>query len=211
MSTAGPTSGEGTMRAREPEVTGYVERTGSRPTTRSSATGSPRCSSSRPGRSSTRGVWKAQVADVGRRYRAVVFDSRGSGRSDWPVGPENYSDVEIIDDAVAVLDAVGAEKAVVVGVSFGLVRAADGRPVPGAGEAASSSPARSARSATSRTISRRCMTPTRATTSSTTTTGGRTTGVSSSSSSGLVFPEPHSTKQMEDATPGVERSAPRPS
>ncbi len=106
------------MRAREPEVTGFVERDGVKTYYEVFGDGEPTVLFVPPWQVVDSRVWKGQVADIGRRYRAVVFDSRGCGRSDRPVGPEAYSDMEIIDDAVAVLDAVGAEKAVVVGVSF---------------------------------------------------------------------------------------------
>jgi pimeloyl-ACP methyl ester carboxylesterase len=49
----------------------------------------------------------------------VVYDGRGNGRSDRPAGAAAYADEELVDDAVAVLDEVGADRAVVVGLSLG--------------------------------------------------------------------------------------------
>jgi pimeloyl-ACP methyl ester carboxylesterase len=51
------------------------------------------------------------------RFTTVVFDNRGSGRSDAPVGA--YSTRALAGDAVAVLDALGVQRAHVFGVSMG--------------------------------------------------------------------------------------------
>ena len=58
-----------------------------------------------------------QIADLARRHRVVTFDPRGNGRSDRPPGPDAYDDREFVADALAVLDASGTDRAVVVGCS----------------------------------------------------------------------------------------------
>jgi pimeloyl-ACP methyl ester carboxylesterase len=63
--------------------------------------------------------WKAQVPFLARHFRVVTFDPRGNGRSDRPVGVDPYLAHEYVADAVAVLDATGTERAVVVGLSAG--------------------------------------------------------------------------------------------
>ncbi|MBA2295781.1 MAG: alpha/beta fold hydrolase, partial [Actinobacteria bacterium] len=76
-------------------------------------------------------VWKLQVAYFARHARVVTFDARGNGRSDRPRDPRAYDEREIVADAVAVLDAVGVERAAVVCLSNGAHRAlllADGYP-----------------------------------------------------------------------------------
>ncbi|PFG43436.1 pimeloyl-ACP methyl ester carboxylesterase [Isoptericola jiangsuensis] len=63
--------------------------------------------------------WKLQIPFLARRYRVVVLDGRGCGRSDRPHDPAAYSPDEYAADAVAVLDATGTASAVAVGLSAG--------------------------------------------------------------------------------------------
>ena len=60
--------------------------------------------------------WKGQVPYLGRHYRAVTFDGRGNGRSDRPTDPARYADRGYVEDMVAVLDATGTTRAVLVGL-----------------------------------------------------------------------------------------------
>src|SRR5947207_6565603 len=62
-------------------------------------------------------AWLFQVPEFARRYRTIVFDNRGVGRSSKPAGP--YTIHEMADDAAALLDALGIARAHVVGVSMG--------------------------------------------------------------------------------------------
>lgn len=63
--------------------------------------------------------WKAQVPYLARHLRVVTFDGRGSGAADRPAGAAAYTDVQYAEDAAAVLDATGTDRAVVVGFSCG--------------------------------------------------------------------------------------------
>jgi pimeloyl-ACP methyl ester carboxylesterase/predicted glycosyltransferase len=63
--------------------------------------------------------WKLQVPDLARRHRVVTFDGRGNGLSDRPAGPEAYRTAEFTADALAVMDATGTERAVLVSLSMG--------------------------------------------------------------------------------------------
>jgi pimeloyl-ACP methyl ester carboxylesterase/predicted glycosyltransferase len=63
--------------------------------------------------------WKLQVPDLARRHRVVTFDGRGNGRSDRPVGTEAYRTSEFAADALAVMDATGTGRAVLVALSAG--------------------------------------------------------------------------------------------
>jgi 3-oxoadipate enol-lactonase len=61
--------------------------------------------------------WAAQRYALSRRFRLVMVDNRGAGRSDKPGGPY---DLEVMaGDAVAVLDAEGIDAAHVMGASMG--------------------------------------------------------------------------------------------
>ncbi len=65
--------------------------------------------------------WLRQRAAFAARYRVVVFDNRGVGRSDKPDGPY---DLEVMaGDALAVMDAAGLADAHVMGASMGGVLA----------------------------------------------------------------------------------------
>jgi pimeloyl-ACP methyl ester carboxylesterase len=63
--------------------------------------------------------WKAQVPYLSRHFRVVTYDGRGNGRSDRPTTAEAYASTEQVGDALAVLDATGTERAVIVGLSCG--------------------------------------------------------------------------------------------
>jgi 3-oxoadipate enol-lactonase len=65
----------------------------------------------------TRGTWDPQVPVLAERYRVVTYDGRGHGDSPTPPGPYTLDD--LVDDVVALLDEVGAERAHLVGISLG--------------------------------------------------------------------------------------------
>jgi pimeloyl-ACP methyl ester carboxylesterase len=57
-------------------------------------------------------------------HPVVAFDARGHGASSPAGGPEAYAYAELVDDAVAVLDAAGVARAAVAGQSMGAATAA---------------------------------------------------------------------------------------
>ena len=61
--------------------------------------------------------WWRTVPVLAADRPVIAFDNRGVGRSDRPTGP--YSTLEMADDAIAVLDAAGFERAHVYGISLG--------------------------------------------------------------------------------------------
>jgi pimeloyl-ACP methyl ester carboxylesterase len=62
-------------------------------------------------------AWMFQLPAFAARYRTVVFDNRGVGRSAKPPGP--YTIHEMADDAAGLLDVLDIGRAHVVGVSMG--------------------------------------------------------------------------------------------
>jgi 3-oxoadipate enol-lactonase len=65
----------------------------------------------------TRGMWDPLVPALAERYRVLTYDSRGHGKSPSPAGPWTLDD--LVDDALALLDEVGTQRAHLVGVSLG--------------------------------------------------------------------------------------------
>src|SRR5262249_42773105 len=63
--------------------------------------------------------WKFQLPYLARHHRVVVFDGRGCGRSDRPANAAAYTHMEFAADTIAVLDATGTERAVLVSFSCG--------------------------------------------------------------------------------------------
>jgi len=63
--------------------------------------------------------WEPQVRFFGRGYRCVTYAARGYPPSDVPADPAAYSQQRAVDDAVAVLDGLGIERAHVIGLSMG--------------------------------------------------------------------------------------------
>jgi 3-oxoadipate enol-lactonase len=61
--------------------------------------------------------WEPVVDGLAEAHEVVLFDNRGIGGSDAPLGP--YSARMLAEDAVAVLDAAGLERVHVLGTSLG--------------------------------------------------------------------------------------------
>jgi pimeloyl-ACP methyl ester carboxylesterase/predicted glycosyltransferase len=58
--------------------------------------------------------WRLQVPYLARHFRVVTYDARGNGRSDRPDAADRYGQRITAADALAVLDAAGVDDAVIV-------------------------------------------------------------------------------------------------
>jgi pimeloyl-ACP methyl ester carboxylesterase len=109
----------GQTRARHPDEQGHVERGGVRVCWERYGDGEPTVLLLPAWSIIHSRQWKAQIPYLARHFRVVAFDGRGNGRSDRPSTAAAYDDAEYVADAVAVLDATGTERAVLVGLSRG--------------------------------------------------------------------------------------------
>ena len=201
-------------RARYPDEEGYVERDGVRIFYEVYGSGEPTVLLLPTWSIIHSRHWKAQIPYLARHARVVTFDGRGNGRSDRPDTVEAYAEREFAADALAVMDATGTERAVIVGLSAGALlghparrrapRARGRRRVHRAGRAVRPAPgARDRRRSTSR------WSPTRAGRSTTATTGSSTTATSSSSSSRRSSPSRTRPSRSRTASAGASRPTPR--
>ena len=71
------------------------------------------------GYGSTRHMWDEQHRALADRWRVVSWDMRGHGQSDSPADPAQYSAAVTVADMAALLRHVGAERAIIGGLSLG--------------------------------------------------------------------------------------------
>src|SRR5262249_18740663 len=62
-------------------------------------------------------AWLFQLAALAPRYRVLVYDHRGAGRSDAPDGP--YTTRGMAEDLLGLLDTLGVRRAHLLGLSMG--------------------------------------------------------------------------------------------
>ena len=116
-----PTAREQT-RARYPDEEGYVERDGVRLFYEVYGSGEPTVFLLPTWSIVHSRHWKMQIPYLARHCRVLTFDGRGNGRSDRPAEPDAYREEEFAADALAVMDATGTERAVLVSLSRGAER-----------------------------------------------------------------------------------------
>jgi pimeloyl-ACP methyl ester carboxylesterase len=109
-------------RARYPDTTGFVERDGVRVFYEVYGSGEPTLLLLPTWSIIHSRFWKMQIPYLARRYRVITFDPRGNGRSDRPESAAAYAESEFAADALAVMDATGTDRAVLVSLSMGAQR-----------------------------------------------------------------------------------------
>jgi pimeloyl-ACP methyl ester carboxylesterase/predicted glycosyltransferase len=101
-------------RALYPDADGVVEREGVRVHWERYGSGSPAYLLLPTWEALHSRTWKCQIPYLARYGTVITFDPRGNGRSDRPRDPALYARREYAGDAVAVLDAAGVDRALVV-------------------------------------------------------------------------------------------------
>jgi len=64
-------------------------------------------------------MWTGQIDALAPHFQLITWDMRGHGQSDYPSDPAAYSEEATVADMAAILDAVGAEGAIIGGLSLG--------------------------------------------------------------------------------------------
>ncbi|MDX6582460.1 MAG: hypothetical protein QOI10_1644 [Solirubrobacterales bacterium] len=122
VAVPGASAGEQT-RARYPDAEGFIERDGVRVFWESYGQGEQTLLFLPTWTLVHSRIWKAQIGYFARHFRVICFDPRGNGRSDCPPDSEAYAEAEFTQDAIDVMDACGVERAVAVSLSTGAQRA----------------------------------------------------------------------------------------
>ncbi|MGX1167373.1 pimeloyl-ACP methyl ester carboxylesterase [Bradyrhizobium sp. USDA 372] len=71
------------------------------------------------GYSSTSAMWHGQIDALAKDHTLILWDMRGHGQSDYPDDANAYSEALTVGDMAAILDAVGAKRAIIGGLSLG--------------------------------------------------------------------------------------------
>jgi pimeloyl-ACP methyl ester carboxylesterase len=104
------------MRAKYPDSDGFVERDGVKVFYEVYGVGEPALVFPPMDAIVHSRAWKAQLPYLSHERRVVTIDPRGNGRSDRPTEASSYGDLEFVGDTIAVMDAVGIDAAVLVGL-----------------------------------------------------------------------------------------------
>jgi pimeloyl-ACP methyl ester carboxylesterase len=71
------------------------------------------------GYGASRRMWDSNIPALAHNRRVIAWDMRGHGSSDAPADPGRYSHHACVEDMAELLDAAGAPRAVLIGMSLG--------------------------------------------------------------------------------------------
>ena len=111
--------------AREPDLQGTIERDGVRVHWESYGHGEPAILLLPTWSIVHSRHWKHQISYLARHFQTITFDGRGNGLSDRPLDVAAYADREYIQDAIDILDLLEVQSVVAAGVSCGGRRAVE--------------------------------------------------------------------------------------
>jgi pimeloyl-ACP methyl ester carboxylesterase/predicted glycosyltransferase len=106
-------------RARQPDTDGYVERGGVKIHYEVYGEGGPTILLLPTWTIVHKRLWKLQIPYLARHHRVVTYDGPGNGQSDRPLDPTAYDHDRQVEYALDVLDATGTDRAITVGLSLG--------------------------------------------------------------------------------------------
>ncbi|HEY1321155.1 MAG TPA: alpha/beta fold hydrolase [Streptosporangiaceae bacterium] len=104
------------MRARYPDIEGFIERDGVKVGYEVYGEGDPAVVFTPMDALVHARAWKGQVPYLARTSKVVTIDPRGNGRSGRPTELAAYAASEFVADTIAVMDAAGIDRAVLVGL-----------------------------------------------------------------------------------------------
>ena len=107
------------MRAKLPDQTGFVTRDGVRLYYEIYGAGPETIIFVPPWSIVHSRVYKAQLPYFSERYRCIAYDGRGNGKSDRPDAVAAYSLDNYVADVLAIMEATTTSSAILVGLSFG--------------------------------------------------------------------------------------------
>jgi pimeloyl-ACP methyl ester carboxylesterase len=117
-----PAGGGEQMRARYPDVEGFVERDGVRIAYEVYGEGGPTLLFVPTWQIVHSRLWKAQIPYFARHGRVLTFDPRGNGKSDRPATSAAFDEREAAKNIIAVMDATSTDRATLVTLSLGAQR-----------------------------------------------------------------------------------------
>ena len=107
------------MRAKEPNLAGFINRGGVRLAYEIYGTAKPTLLFVPTWSLAHARNYKRQIPYFSRYFRCITWDPRGNGKSDRPTAPESYGLENYVDDAIAIMDSTGTKTAVLFGYSLG--------------------------------------------------------------------------------------------